>query len=203
VVKHFLKTPLHKALASISGGYNLLIDVRVEKNTRMKVTADFDHVPIETVFELLADAAGLAVFDKTGIVYITTPANAERWKKEYARREKEGFDPDREQIGPDLLGKESWRKGITLHKSLTATAREGGVNLMIDPRVEKKTNLRVSARLFGPVAWRLELLADMGGLAVVKKANVYYVTSPDNAERLKKMAPPRPKSEKRPADGGL
>ena len=80
VVKHFRKTPLHKALAATSG--NILIDVREERKTRVKVTARFDHVPIETALELLADMAGLAVVKKANVYYVTSPSNAERLRKD-------------------------------------------------------------------------------------------------------------------------
>jgi hypothetical protein len=63
----------------------------------------------------------------------------------------------------------SMRPGITLRQALEATGEEGGVNLLIDPRVEKKLRVRVTVRLpFTPTETALELLADLAGLGVVK-----------------------------------
>ena len=74
-----------------------------------------------------------------------------------------------------------------MRQALEAIGEEDGVNLLIDPRVERKLRGRVSNRLgIFPTETVLELLADMAGLAVVKRSNVYYVTSPDNAARIRK-----------------
>jgi hypothetical protein len=80
---------------------------------------------------------------------------------------------------------------------------ESDVNVLVDPRVERKLRVRVTAHLtFAPVATALELLADMAGLAAVKKANVYYITSPANAERLKKLTP-TDRIRKKPVTPGM
>jgi type II secretory pathway component HofQ len=81
------------------------------------------------------------------------------------------------------------RRNITVGQALRAVADEAQVNVLVDVRVEKKTR----ARLVGCLPWMevhesLEMLADMAGLVVVKRSNVYYVTSPANAERQKKVS---------------
>jgi hypothetical protein len=59
------------------------------------------------------------------------------------------------------------------------------MNVLIDPRVKEKADAKLKAtfrNVTGPTA--LEVLADMAGLAVTRKANVYYVTTPDKAKLL-------------------
>ena len=185
VKKRFRKKELGSALEEIGRGA-VLIDIRVEPKTRTKVSASLWYVPEATALELLADMAGLAVVSRNGVFYVTSPTNADQMKKEFAAR------PAVEAVGDPLFfrsgfGGESSRAGITLRQALEATGKEAGVNLLIDPRVERKLRGRVTHRLdFAPTETVLELLADMAGLAVVKRSNVYYVTSPDNAARIRK-----------------
>jgi hypothetical protein len=64
------------------------------------------------------------------------------------------------------------------------------VSILVDPRVESKAEKKLDAALRNvPIDTALELLADMAGLAVVKRTGAYYVTSPENAEKLRKSKP--------------
>lgn len=59
------------------------------------------------------------------------------------------------------------------------------VNVVIDPRVKEKADTKLTATVRNaPAAAVLEVLADMAGLAVVRKTNVYYITSPENAKKF-------------------
>jgi len=61
--------------------------------------------------------------------------------------------------------------------------------ILIDPRASTKAATKIDATLRNvPLDTSLALLCDMAGLAVVKKNNAYYVTTPQNAERLSKQA---------------
>ena len=93
LVSHrFRGVPLHQALEAVGP---VLIDLRVEKQVRTKVTARLTHVPIETVVELLADMADLAVVKRGDVFYVTSRANAVRLKQAEAERAKETFPPPR------------------------------------------------------------------------------------------------------------
>jgi hypothetical protein len=66
---------------------------------------------------------------------------------------------------------------------------------VIDPRVGKeKASIPITAWLPNvPLETAVHLLADMGGLSVVRMDNVFYVTTPENAAKWKlrfKRTPP-------------
>jgi hypothetical protein len=66
-------------------------------------------------------------------------------------------------------------------------------NVILDPRLRGKTgDTAVTARLINvPVDTAVRLVADMAGLSVVRQANVFYVTSSENATRMNNDAPRR------------
>jgi RNA polymerase sigma factor (sigma-70 family) len=75
-----------------------------------------------------------------------------------------------------------------LDSALRRLAESADVNVIVDARVEEKATVKVTASFRNlPVATAVELLSDMAGLAVVKRGNALYVTSPENAERLNKL----------------
>ncbi len=76
---------------------------------------------------------------------------------------------------------------VPLEKALSDIAANTGVNVVLDPRVEKKSSAEVTTTLRNvPVETAVEVLADMAGLSVVYRDNIVYVTTPENAERLLK-----------------
>src|SRR5262249_41452769 len=63
-----------------------------------------------------------------------------------------------------------------------------GFTLVIDARAEKKAEAAITAKLrHVPVETAVELLADMAGLTAVDVCGVFYVTSKDNAARMKEQ----------------
>jgi len=75
--------------------------------------------------------------------------------------------------------------GETLEAACEKLAERAGVNVAIDPRQKEAAATKVKCRLVNvPLHDALAVLADMAGLAVVRKGNLYYLTSPKNAERL-------------------
>jgi RNA polymerase sigma factor (sigma-70 family) len=93
-----------------------------------------------------------------------------------------------------------------LEKALADLAGQTGKNVVLDPRVQDKEKLTVSARLLNtPVESAVLVLADMVGLQPVTIDNVYYVTTKENAERLRlrqeslKPAPVAPVAKPVPA----
>jgi hypothetical protein len=60
------------------------------------------------------------------------------------------------------------------------------VTILVDPRVKAKAATKIDATLRNvPREVALTFLCDMADLAVVKRSSAYYVTSPQNAERLR------------------
>jgi hypothetical protein len=74
---------------------------------------------------------------------------------------------------------------VPLEKALRDIAEDTGVNVVLDPRAEKQGSIEVTTTLRNvPVATAVETLAEMAGLAVVRRHNVLFVTTPENAERM-------------------
>ncbi len=79
--------------------------------------------------------------------------------------------------------------GDTLEAACEKIGERAGITILIDPRVKEKANAAIKARLVNiPLDVAIDLLADMAGLAAARKANAVYITTPENAEKLK----PRP-----------
>jgi len=75
----------------------------------------------------------------------------------------------------------------SLADALRHLADDLDVNVVIDARVQEKTDVKVTAALHNvslPTA--LKILTDAAGLVVVKIENVYYVTSRENAAKMEK-----------------
>jgi hypothetical protein len=70
---------------------------------------------------------------------------------------------------------------------LKRLARQTGANLVLDPRMSKEGQTRVTLRLDEvPLDTAVELLADQAGLRAVRLNNVLYVTSEERAAKLRK-----------------
>jgi RNA polymerase sigma factor (sigma-70 family) len=76
-------------------------------------------------------------------------------------------------------------KKVPLDKALRDIAEDTGVNVVLDPRAEKKGTTELTTTLRNvPVEAAIEVLADMAGLTVVYRDNILYVTTPENATLL-------------------
>ncbi len=92
-----------------------------------------------------------------------------------------------------------------LSEALTKIMVDSDVNIVLDPRAlkERGNKTEISARLMNvPVETALKLLANMADLAVVQLDNVYFVTTPANAEKLSKDKPKERRFVKPEAPGG-
>ncbi len=79
-----------------------------------------------------------------------------------------------------------------LDEVIQELAEQTGVSIQLDSRaVKDKQNIQVTALFRNDTSLRdaLVMLADMAGLQVVELSTGVYVTSPANAETLKKTAP--------------
>lgn len=76
-------------------------------------------------------------------------------------------------------------KGEKMADACKRMAAEKGATVVIDARVKKQAATKIEATFRNsslPTA--LEVMADMAGLAVARKGNVYYVTTPENAKKM-------------------
>lgn len=77
--------------------------------------------------------------------------------------------------------------GVPVHKALRDLARAHGVSLVIDPRVSKEAQAKVSLQLEdAPLETSVRLLAEFGNLKVVRLGNVLLVTTEEKAEKLRR-----------------
>ena len=77
--------------------------------------------------------------------------------------------------------------GTPLEDALKELARSTESTIMLDGRVSTEAKGKVTVDLNGvPLDAAVELLADTANLKLVRVANIYYVTSPQNADRLQK-----------------
>jgi len=76
---------------------------------------------------------------------------------------------------------------LPLEAALARVALLADVNIVLDGRASKQGETTTSARLLNvPVDTAVRLLADMAGLEVVRMHNVFYVTTPANATKVRK-----------------
>jgi hypothetical protein len=82
------ETPLDDVLKGLSeqAGFNIIIDARVARKARLRVTFQVTNAPLDTVVRDLADMAGLDVKLSANVLYVTgregaTPEEAARRKQ--------------------------------------------------------------------------------------------------------------------------
>jgi hypothetical protein len=74
---------------------------------------------------------------------------------------------------------------VPLDRALRDIAEDTGVNVILDPRAEKQGSLELTTTLRNvPVDTAVDTLAEIAGLAVVRRNNVLFVTTPEKAERM-------------------
>jgi hypothetical protein len=72
--------------------------------------------------------------------------------------------------------------GETLEAACETLAEKMDVTIVLDPRVKEKAATKVKARFVNtPLDVAVEILADTAWLVVKRKANAFYITSPEKA----------------------
>jgi RNA polymerase sigma factor (sigma-70 family) len=194
------KTTLVEALDMIAKRYELTFDVN-EKAFAADGTADVLKTPIAEANAIPEMNARLGVVlrkvltrvpAQSGVLYLIRKGHIEITTGAAVRAEL-GIPAGRPLLP---LVWESF-EAVPLGHALKVLADATDYNIVLDPRVESKLKTAVSARLYNvPVDTAVRLLADMEGLQPVRLDNVFYVTTPENAARLRaeqdKPAAPRP-----------
>ncbi len=76
---------------------------------------------------------------------------------------------------------------LPLHKALRDLARSHGVSLVVDPRVTKEAQAKVSLQLEdSALETGVRLLAEFANLKAVRLGNVLFVTTEEKAEKLRR-----------------
>jgi hypothetical protein len=190
------KTSLSEAVEMLSKVYNLSFDINekalrndgvanplgcqiVEANPIPLIKGELKKV-VKSILARVPARSGATYLIRKNVVEITTNA---------AVRAELGMKKD------DELLPLVWEYFCedSLAEALDTLSENGGYNVVLDPRVRGKTrDTLVTARLINvPVDTAVRLVADMAGLGVVRGDNSFYVTSPENANRMKEEAPHR------------
>jgi hypothetical protein len=180
---HPQRRPLSKVLAELAddAAFTIVQDPRAARQLKTPVTANFCDAPLDTAVEILADLAGLCAVLKDKALYVTTPENALRLAQQ------DGATPAQPQ-SPSLPETSLSPERRPLSEILEDLAVETEFNIIQDPRVARQLKTPLTAALRGtPLDTAALILADMAGLRTVLKDNVLYVTTPENAQRLKQQ----------------
>jgi hypothetical protein len=194
-----------EALNQLSDRYNVSFDVnerafRAEKmdDVLRRPITEKDPLPpmgkttlaavLKKILERVPVRSGATFLIRRGGVEITTGK---------AVREELKLPEPAKDARPEALPPILWEEieNQPLRAALRVLALAADTPILLDPRAKEKAATKVSAQLWNvSLEAAVELLADMAGLAVVRKSNAYYVTTPENAERLGK-------SDKKPLTG--
>ncbi len=135
---------------------------------------------LRKILARIPSTSGATFLVRREVIEITTGAAraAEGWPKNYE--------------GPRLpLVNVAFDKK-PLSEALKELARQSGMNVVLDPRAADKAKVAVTARLLNtPLDTAVRLLADMADLKPYAVDNLYFVTTPDNADRLRAEGTPK------------
>jgi hypothetical protein len=178
------RRPLSQALDdlltnNVIGAFSIVQNPRAARQLKTPVTATLRDAPLDTTVEILADLAGLRAVVKENVLYVTTPENTPRPERPQDTR----ASPTAELPSISLF-----LEGRPLGSVLEELAVDPGFNIVQDPRACRQLKTRLRANLQEThLSTAADVLADMAGLSAVLKDNVLYVTTPENAQRLKQQ----------------
>jgi hypothetical protein len=191
IMARFDKTPLEDALAELSDliGATILVDAQVAEKARTPVSAALRNtITLDGAVRLLAAMAGLQATLEDDILFITekkakvaAPKTSLEFRKQRIDRALDELaewanvtiilDPEVEMPGP----------GPRRQRAVEVASQPPG-----SPRSASDT-MTVTAKLRPNVSPEaaIRILADMVGLGVFVKDNVYYVTTSDRAQSMR------------------
>jgi hypothetical protein len=208
--------PLKDVLELLSDKFNVTIRIDLEALRRYRVEQPFQlydqpvRLPVvrgltlgEVLHDVLAqvrlDGGGPVTFLVKGSQIVIVPPYMVPFTRTVGGKlgEQPLLNPDviEEQIQGDVVAVEY--QGIPLADALRELADSTGTNIVLDPRHKELGKTPVTATMQNVRLYTaLKVLADMAELQPVVIGNVYYLTSPANAERLEVKEWPQPE----PAD---
>jgi hypothetical protein len=129
------------------------------------------------LFKVNIGGGGLTFLLRRGHIEITTLESAWNELRPPAPKEGEPF------VVPPIIYFHRFQ-GETLEEACEALAEKADATILVDPRCKEKAAGKVKARFVNtPLPAAVELLADAAGLAVIRKANAYYITTVENAAK--------------------
>jgi len=129
---------------------------------------------IEAVLERLPNRSGAIVLARADHLEITTVAAARA----------EILGEDKRPLLPLIHLRETEQP---IEKVLVAVMAQTPYSIVVDARAKTLLNKPVTIRLMNvPTDRALQTIAELGGLQVVRRQNIFVVTTPEQAERLRK-----------------
>ena len=187
-LKDAIDAPLDLALADLADQHGLnakfLLDVTAFKDAGLEdvkaanVKLDkLEGVKLQTILEALLKQVQGTFFVRETHIEITT--KAER-RIELNLRDDHADTPHRENLP---LVRQTFTE-TSLRTAVEELAKRYDKTIIVSPHCADKADATMSAKFVNvPLDSVVEMLADMADLVVVKKANAYYITTP---ERVKK-----------------
>jgi RNA polymerase sigma factor (sigma-70 family) len=201
------KTTLAEALAGLGDRAAITFEIN-HKAFQAEELAQADQFPIVEQKPIPKMEASLATIlrlilarvpSPSGAVYLLRPDNVVEVTTGAAVRAELGV-PERRPLLPLV-----WDafEDTPLKEAVQRVGEASGFNVVVDARVADKLQEKATLQLNNvPVDTALRLLANMADLQVVRLDNVFYLTTPDNAKRLREeqeqfdRAAPAPKPTK-------
>jgi hypothetical protein len=135
---------------------------------------------LKKILQRIAVPSGATYLIRRDAVEITTDF--------MVRREMRLPEPDVDEPKLEPLTTALWEEieEESLDALLRRIAEAADVTILLDPRAREKAAAKLTATVRNvPLDDALDLLTDMAGLVVVIRSNAYYVTTPENAARMK------------------
>jgi RNA polymerase sigma factor (sigma-70 family) len=192
------KMPLDEALKNLGDRYNLVFKLN-EKAFKFDNIVDVERVEVASEKPIPAMKASLrtvlqAILDRvpvaSGAAYLLRKDHVEITTNAFIKIEL--GRPEDLEVPPEFLVRPErslvWDtfEDIPIAQALQRIADTNDLNVVTDARVAKNLQLKVTAR-FNNVAVDtvMRLLTNMADVNVVQVDNVFYVTTPENAKRLR------------------
>jgi RNA polymerase sigma factor (sigma-70 family) len=183
------KFPLQEMLDNLADRYDLIFDVNeaafradgvkdvLAEQVAKRPLPKMMNVRLNTVLRKVLDripaASGATYLIRDNTIELTTEADV------LARL-------GRHDRGPRLPLVYSVFDQHPLGEALVELAAHTEYTVVVDPRLGDRAKVPVTAKLPNvPLDTAVRVLADMGGLKPVRLDNVFYVTTPENADRLR------------------
>jgi hypothetical protein len=195
VLARFDKTPLEDALMDLADqtGATIILDARIAEKARVPVSANLRNtITLEGAVRLLTGMTELQMTVDDDIIFITEKKAKAAGPKTTLEFRKRRIDRALEELAdwanvtivldPDIEMPDLGPGGLTRRRA-GAVAFEQPLRGGLPPSESMLVTAKLRPNVSPEAAVRV--LADMVGLAVMAKDNLYYVTTPEKAQALR------------------
>jgi hypothetical protein len=182
---------LQDALADLVDltGVSVMLDTqRAGERARQPVAVNLENVPLDTAARLLAHQADLQVVGLDNVLYVTTPDHAAVLEREGRQRlHHEEGTPEQSFFQKMRQGVDFDVKEVPLDSVLQQLTQETGLQFQLDSRAlaQKGTLLTLHWKDVS-LDTAVRLTAEMVGLKAVLMGNVFFFTTEQNADKIRK-----------------